>query len=228
MIFFVLWHEFPAFSFELYFLDEQRVSDMRRIFHLRRLQAYLARWPFETESIQKSHVIFWAFGLFDQVLKNWISLIKNKLEREISQTVIPSGQKYTQDPNGTSLWTKNMLMQYQLARAAHIPIFFFLQPTQYTRTLKPMTESEKRRALLTDSTIFAKRIKQFERGQEAVSELNKKGTPIYSLRDLFLNESDEIFVDDCCHLNSKGSEMLARKIVQQVSTPKLLRQLCGR
>lgn len=220
--------EFPAFSFGLYFLNEQRVSDMRRIFYLRRLQAYLARWPFETESIQKSHVLFWAFGFFDQVLRNWISLINNKLEREIDQTMIPPGRKYTEDPNGTILWTKNLLMQYQLAQAAHIPIFFFLQPTQYTRTLKPMSESEKKRALSTASQIFDKRIEQFERGQEAVAELNRKGVPIYSLRDLFLNESDEIFIDDCCHLNSQGNELLARKIVQQISTPKLLRQLCNR
>lgn len=90
-----------------------------------------------------------------------------------------------------------------------------LQPNQYVRGSKPMGAPEKKIALSCES--FRRLV---PRGYglllEGARRLQSAGVRFVDLRFVFRDVREQAYVDEFCHLNAHGNEVLARSIASQI------------
>ena len=110
---------------------------------------------------------------------------------------------------------------HKLCEANNIRYFHFLQPNQYVPGSKRMGEKELKRAFLETHPYK----NQVERGYpflaKAGEELVKEGVNFHDLTMVFADRSEPIYIDTCCHVNTKGNEILGsiigKAIVQDIN-----------
>lgn len=100
------------------------------------------------------------------------------------------------------------------ARRENKVFFHFLQPNQYDRGSKPLSDEERDRYVRND---WFDQITPEYRALEAMSAaLSREGVASYSLTDLFAHVPETTYSDECCHLNERGVELLNRAIAERV------------
>jgi hypothetical protein len=52
--------------------------------------------------------------------------------------------------------------------------------------------------------------------QEFEEELRDEGVRFHDLTPLFQGETQDLYVDWCCHLNRAGYELVARRIAEEI------------
>ena len=97
-----------------------------------------------------------------------------------------------------------------------IKYFHFLQPNQYVAGSKPMGENERHLAI-QDNHIFAMPAKRgYPYLVEAGKDLARKGVNFYDLTQVFANDSEPVYVDECCHVNATGNSILGRAMGEAI------------
>jgi hypothetical protein len=107
------------------------------------------------------------------------------------------------------------MLKYQasILEQEKIPGFFFLQPVAYLGGSKTLTNEEKLFFSLTKSKFFLNKepISGIEHVRESV---RKKELDLIDLTQIFKNESETVYTDECCHLNEKGYQILTNEIIK--------------
>lgn len=115
------------------------------------------------------------------------------------------------------VWARSSLQMRALCAGAGIRYYHFLQPNQYVPNSKPMGEDEKRIAYRVQHPFR----EHIERGypflQAEGRELQAAGVAFTDLSHLFAGTTEPLYVDDCCHLNARGSEIMARAIGERMA-----------
>jgi hypothetical protein len=89
----------------------------------------------------------------------------------------------------------------------------FLQPNQYVPGSKPLTENEKRNAISADSS-YKRPVETAYPYLRAVGQnLSAAGVWFEDLTNVFAQTEQDLYVDNCCHLNKTGYDILVRKVV---------------
>ena len=101
------------------------------------------------------------------------------------------------------------------AEAADRPPPPRLQPNPHVAGSKPWSSAE--RALDFDASPYADTAR---RGhallQEAGEALRAEGVRFHDLTMVFVDVSDPIYVDSCCHVNAEGSALLAEAMASAI------------
>lgn len=128
-------------------------------------------------------------------------------------------------------WSRSSLQMARLCAANGIDYFHFLQPNQYVPDSKPMGREERAVAVNAYSSYRTLIPDTYPLLQRAGRELAANGVRFEDLTDMFQAVEAPVYVDDCCHLNQVGSELLAASVARSVarsvtetapeSTPKL-------
>lgn len=110
------------------------------------------------------------------------------------------------------VWARCSLQLYNLCRSQGIEYFHFLQPNQYVDGSKPMLADEKKIAL-SNRSMYGKAAGEgypflIQRGKW----LRKKGVPFYDLTMMFSDNARQLYIDDCCHLNLYGYNLVVEEI----------------
>jgi len=109
-------------------------------------------------------------------------------------------------------WTKYAKLEMELAHGAGIRAFFFLQPSRYLAGSKSLSKSEIR---IGDAQGFKETEAQFERLRaRAANELHGR---VIDLADVFAHEGHEVYIDNCCHVNDRGNEIMADRIAADIA-----------
>jgi len=116
-----------------------------------------------------------------------------------------------------SVWRRSSLQMHRLCEANNIKYFHFLQPNQYVVGSKIMEEEELSRAVVPDHAYK----NGVERGYpfliKAGEELAKEGVRFHDLTMIFVDVEEPLYIDDCCHINERGNEMVASVIGKTIT-----------
>jgi hypothetical protein len=100
----------------------------------------------------------------------------------------------------------------RLCEGLGIAYFHFLQPNQYVPGGKPMGEAERRIAFREDSPLRLPIERGYAQLRQAGASLVAEGVAFSDLSELFRDVHEPTYVDDCCHLDTFGNQLLAAAI----------------
>lgn len=139
-------------------------------------------------------------------------------DRQITGPIQPDLEEGEYRKTAAQYWANCSQILHRLCAGNDIEYFHFLQPNQYVEDTKKFTSDELENA--------------FEDGPFAYKEAVIKGYPMlgaegdlliasgvryYDLTQIFQNTSETIYSDKCCHLNTLGSELMAKEIIQRIA-----------
>jgi hypothetical protein len=114
-----------------------------------------------------------------------------------------------------AIWKKYTMLEDDLIRKrTGKPVVFFLQPNQYLKGSKSLSEEENRIAI--DPHRVEDTNEMMVSLRTAVQDLRHDGVPIFDLTNIFLNITDTVYKDDCCHLNNLGNRFMADAVISKV------------
>ena len=113
------------------------------------------------------------------------------------------------------IWKRFTTMQYDLLTVhEEKPTFFFVQPNQYLRGSKILSDEELEIAINEQSADLHH--EQMTLVRAGYSDLRKSGIPIFDMTTVFLGYTDTVYKDNCCHLNGQGIYILTQAIVSSI------------
>jgi hypothetical protein len=109
-------------------------------------------------------------------------------------------------------WSQSSQQMAKLCEANQILYWHFLQPNQYFPDSKIIGTEEAKVVLNSESPYKT----SVEQGYPALVnsglELAKSATQFHDLSMIFKDQSQALYLDDCCHLNDSGNEILGDTI----------------
>ena len=120
------------------------------------------------------------------------------------------------------VWYRSSALLSLLADRTGADYYHFLQPNQYVPESKPLSPEELRHSYnptIGESANYPYTYPLLVRyGQE----LQRQGVNYFDLTRIFAGHAETLYIDECCHLNRRGNELLAAALVQRLA-PALLR-----
>ncbi len=194
---------------ELLLLSAERGRQARRF----------SRSPWRYSMI--SHLV-WEF--LDRRMAVRIDRVMDKyqrLEREQSPYVVTGPRREfatTEDRYQflVEVWANGSVLMNRLCRSSGIRYYHFLQPNQYVAGSKPMGDAEKRIAILEGHPYR----QAVEIGYPLLirkSEfLRSQGVSYHDLTNIFAGHPETLYLDNCCHYNQAGYEIMAEAIARAI------------
>ena len=123
-------------------------------------------------------------------------------------------------------WYRSSLLLAAAAELAGAEYYHFLQPNQYVPGAKPLTAEE----LACCYTAGGYRESLYRTTYPLTARLGEKlqrqAVNYFDLSYIFQGNDETLYRDECCHLNDRGSELLAAVLVERLE-PALLRAAAG-
>jgi hypothetical protein len=112
-------------------------------------------------------------------------------------------------------WANSSMMMSQLLKSENIPYFHFLQPNQYYS--KKIFGYKEASIALNENQPYRLGV---EKGYPTLIDefeiLRQNGVNFYSAVDIFDEEAGTVYIDDCCHYNKFGNQILADFIATSI------------
>jgi hypothetical protein len=112
------------------------------------------------------------------------------------------------------IWRKYTRLQHQVAQAAGVAAYFFLQPNQYLKGSKPLSEQE--RAIVIDPEIAEVRDAQMTLLRAAALEMRAERLPVFDLTQIYRSTDAPVYRDACCHLLELGNQIMGEQIIATI------------
>jgi len=116
----------------------------------------------------------------------------------------------------TLLWKQCSIQLSRLCYGNGIRYFHFLQPNQYAPDSKPMSPEERARAYKKNSIYKPGVEKGYPLLIDEGKELLRAGVRFVDLTKVFVDFNEPVYIDDCCHLDLSGYELVATKVAQTI------------
>jgi hypothetical protein len=111
------------------------------------------------------------------------------------------------DERQADMWAECARLSSEYAREIHMPLHLFLQPNLHLDGTKPYSpEEEVLRKVGPDLGPYYALL------DERVRELGAQGVVVRSLAQIFRSIPETLYVDACCHVNDRGSDIMAEAI----------------
>jgi hypothetical protein len=114
------------------------------------------------------------------------------------------------------IWADSSILMDRLCAAYGMRYFHFLQPNQYVAGSKPMLEAE-RKIAITPQHPYSKGV---ERGYPLLirkgETLRQQGVAFHDLTRIFAGHTEMLYMDDCCHYNQAGYEIMAESVARWI------------
>ncbi|MCA9075892.1 MAG: hypothetical protein KDA93_12715 [Planctomycetaceae bacterium] len=114
------------------------------------------------------------------------------------------------------LWQRSSVLLNSLCEGNGIRYFHFLQPNQYLAGSKPMTPKQESLYRRANSLFRDPVINCYPEMRLRGNDLTANGVNFTDLTQLFAHREEEIYADDCCHVNTHGSTLLAEAIASVI------------
>lgn len=116
----------------------------------------------------------------------------------------------------TSIWADSSKAMLALCRQSGTRYYHFLQPNQYVADSKPMGDAEMRVAFNADHPYRKGVESGYPRLIRKGADLRSKGVPFRDLTGIFRDHPESLYIDDCCHYNQPGLELMAEAIARSI------------
>jgi hypothetical protein len=114
------------------------------------------------------------------------------------------------------VWKRSSSQMKSLCDANGAKYYHFLQPNQYVAGSKPMDEEERRHALNPESRFAPGAIKGYPFLVKAGHDLQEAGVKFADLTMIFSDHRELLYIDDCCHTNRAGTDIVAERIYETI------------
>ena len=211
--------DFPILSLRFY----KRTTEGRAYAALGRLMtsAYksINEFPLRFSWASKSSLYFATWYTVHNILYSRIVWLNAKYYdaaiSEYQSSDIRSVSPNTIMKEKVNIWKRYTTLQYELlTRHDEKPTFFFVQPNQYLKGSKILSEEELRIAI--DSRVEDIRHEQMTLLRTGFTDLRKSGIPIFDMTKVFLGHTNSVYRDNCCHLNALGVNLLTEAIISSI------------
>jgi len=112
-------------------------------------------------------------------------------------------------------WKTCSLQMDALCKQRGVAYYHFLQPNQYLPNSKPLSDDEKER-FINNFVFKDPATAGYPMLVKLGQELQESGVDFFDLTLLFHEETETVYVDDCCHFNELGQTRLAQQIAEIV------------
>ena len=112
------------------------------------------------------------------------------------------------------VWKRCSSQMKSLCDANEAKYYHFLQPNQYVEGSKPMTEEERRQAVNKESRFADGAVKGYPFLVKAGNGLQVAGVKFTDLTMIFSEHRELLYIDDCCHTNREGCDIVAERIYE--------------
>jgi hypothetical protein len=114
------------------------------------------------------------------------------------------------------IWQRSSLQLDRLCKANGIRYYHFLQPNQYVAGSKTLTADEQSLAFTEDHPYREGVEIGYPLLSRAGAELRSQGVHFVDLTNVFADESETLYVDDCCHFNETGNRVVAARVTSEL------------
>jgi hypothetical protein len=129
---------------------------------------------------------------------------------------------------GVDMWAISSHLIQAIATANNAKYVHFLQPNQYVEGSKPlMSEAERKIAFLVDGGYGNLYKRVYPRVLKKIGWLEQRGIEFHDLTYLYREVEEPLYVDNCCHVNSLGYNMIVEKIVETIHQSNLTAKAIG-
>jgi len=115
------------------------------------------------------------------------------------------------------IWRRCSLLLNDIARSNGIEYYHVLQPNQYVEASKPLSAEERQTAVDPETGIPGPVALSYPLLREAGRELRRSGLNFVDLVDVFSRVDESVYIDNCCHVNELGIELVAERIVESIA-----------
>ncbi|MDH5638972.1 MAG: hypothetical protein OEZ04_10795, partial [Nitrospinota bacterium] len=151
--------------------------------------------------------------------RSWASENGNQYTTQDGRTFLgpPSGISTERDwyIDSSRYWANCSIMLNNFAASQGAIYLHFIQPNQYFDN-KKMGSHEKSVAIQQGSPWGLAVRSGYPYLLIAGDALNKKGVSFFDFSTLFSRETEEIYIDNCCHFNKYGNDILAKAIANKI------------
>lgn len=196
-----------------------RLSTLARLYGRHETRRSAARW-FDSLRLSPLAQFFW----FTSDRRLAAAIASSRAELAAS----PSSTRHAQTGPGPAskdptearermiaLWRECSQMLDAFCESRGARFFHFLQPNQYVADAKPIGPVEAQVALI--DTPLTRSVRDFyPRLIETGRELRERGVAFTDLTRIFAEHPESLYVDNCCHLGNRGSQLLAAKMAATI------------
>lgn len=115
-----------------------------------------------------------------------------------------------------TFWSRSSRSLHGVANAHGIPYFHFLQPNQYLKDSKKMTEREKDIAFNDHHPYSRSATTGYPMLVSEGKQLIEDEVNFTDLTQIFANNLEVLYVDACCHLNQAGYDYIVDRIASVI------------
>jgi hypothetical protein len=124
--------------------------------------------------------------------------------------------------DAAAVWVRSSVLLDQLARENGMEYYHFLQPNQYVKGSKVLTEEEKRLAYLEKVSISQSALIGYPILIKQGRKLLEKNIKFFDATMVFAKEKETVYLDICCHYNDLGKELLGAYMMDKfVQNPRI-------
>jgi len=115
-------------------------------------------------------------------------------------------------------WVRGSLMMSRAARDNGVVYVHVLQPNQYLKDSKPLSEEEVRHAY-DESFPYVRWAREgYRLLEDRIPLLRKQGVSFLDATGVFRDVRETVYWDVCCHFNERGNVILAAAILDYIGT----------
>ena len=117
---------------------------------------------------------------------------------------------------GADSWYLGAILMARLAERHDAEYYHFLQPNQHVPDTKELSPEE---VALVDRTTYGSRevVRQsYPQMRQHGGLLRRQGFKFFDLSWIYKDYPETLYIDPCCHVNKRGSELLAAGIVRRL------------
>ncbi|MBN2174963.1 MAG: SGNH/GDSL hydrolase family protein [Bacteroidales bacterium] len=116
----------------------------------------------------------------------------------------------TLSQDAIDIYNENIKMVYALAKTYDFKVIFYWQPTIFNKLV--LSEYEKKQA--SDNEYLREFTKSTNNKLEQ-KEIHFENLDFFDISDIFLNETEPVFID-YCHVSEYGNSVIARRMVNDI------------
>lgn len=200
--------DYPLYLF-VPFVNDLAAQARLGLLHWARFHWLRAEALWTSPFLQHSGLARLTWLMTKATLNEWVSASFSQLDTEFYE--LDSQQARSER---LAIWREFSVRLARLLKMEEIGYAFFIQPNQYVAGGKPLSDEEKRSSFSLHLADYKR--ESYELLDREVAALQNAGVRYFSLTHAFRNVQDTLYIDDCCHINPRGNELIADALILEL------------
>lgn len=114
------------------------------------------------------------------------------------------------------IWANSSHLIHAIAEANDVKYLHFLQPNQYVEGSKPVMSAAEKKIAFMKGGYGALYKEMYPLIVQKTEWFKERGIEFHDLSFIYKDVESDIYIDNCCHVNSNGSNLMIKKIVEEI------------